>query len=256
MSHASTAPPLSNDPPLVDLYSALEPIALGQFLAERFDRHSRRATELGAAYKRFLLATSTGIQDDGVLARAWDFKEKLRLAVVDCEETRVAIKAPVKAAVDQIDGLGRALNEPLIEAGKEIKRRCDEYANEKDRREREAARLEAEQKEAEFQALLDKTTTPDGEIDHDVLDRAETVAIEAQAAQDKVTAKPAELTRIRTAAGLAPALRDKWEFVGIEDISQVPVHFLMVNKQAVDAAIKKGIHAIPGLIIANNKKMR
>jgi hypothetical protein len=246
---------MSNRPPVVDLYAALEPVALGEFLTERFQRHTLRADELGAAYKRFLFATTAGIPDDAVLSRAVDFKEQLRAAVVDCEATRVAIKEPVLAAGRQIDGKGREINQPLVDARVEVERRCTEFLAAKDRTAREAARIEAERLAAEAALLVDKASENESS-NEETLARAAAIAEEAEAAAAITEAPAAELTRVRTSFGNVAALRDHWVMTGISDITKVPVHFLIVNKQAVDLAIRQGMRECPGLIIENQRKIR
>lgn len=243
--------------PSLNLWDALEPETLGAFLDDRFAPRAVRGAELLASYKRFLQSTTAGIQDDAVAGKASDFAKMLRVEIGAIEDTHHAIKEPVKLAANQIDGMRRKLFEPLSAAKVEVEKRVTAFLRVKEQEARRLATEEAERKERLAQAAMDVLLTnedSDPEVVEELLEKSEVLHYEAQEAQALAEAKPAELTRMRTAVGTTTSLKDNWEFTGIIDMALVPVHFLLVNEQMVRAAIRGGTREIPGLRIENKPK--
>lgn len=234
--------------PVIDLWSALEPEALGAFLEDRFTPSRIRRDELIGAFKRFLKATAAGIKDDGLAAKATDFVRQIKASVKDIEETRTAIKAPVLAAQRQIDGMGRELAQPLVEASTEVERRVTVFMREKEAEIRRQAAEEAARKEAEAQALLDQAAESE-----EAMEAAEEAFVAAETAQTLAEAPAKELTHIRTQLGTTAGLRDHWVY-DVEDITKVPAAYLQINDTVVKAAIRSGVRQINGLNIRNEPK--
>lgn len=246
---------LSNAP-VINLAEALEPDALAAWLADQFAQREARGTELLTSYKRFLKATAAGIPDDTTAGKATDFARMLKAEVKEIDATRTAIKEPVLAATRQIDGVGRRFAEPLVAAMTEVEKRVTAFLRVKEQEARRLAAEEAAKREAEAQVLLDQAQAADDpEAEEAIMETAEAAFVEAEAAQAIVAAKPADLTRMRTQAGTTAALKDNWVFAGIVDMSLVPVHYLMVNEQLIRAAVRSGVHEIPGLRIENQKRV-
>lgn len=247
---------LSNAP-IIDLYAALEPAALQAWIDDKFGPRETRTNELLASYKRFLTATAAGIPDDAVAGKATDFARQLKAEVKEIDATRTDIKAPVLAAQRQIDGIGRKFSEPLVGAMTEVEKRVTVFLRAKEQEARRVAAEEAARKEAEAQALLDQAAEAasegDIEAEADIIEQATTVMAEAQAAEIVAEARPAELTRVRTQFGTTTALKDNWVY-SVDDISQVPAVYLLVNDAVVKASIRSGARSIPGLSIRNEPK--
>lgn len=99
--------------PVIDLAQALDPEALGAWLAHEYADHAARTEQLRQAYERFLLATQSGIADDDATGRATDFAKMHKAEVAAIEATRRRIKEPVLHAQRLIDGEGNKLTAPL-----------------------------------------------------------------------------------------------------------------------------------------------
>jgi len=244
-----TPTPMQTNRPQLDLYSALAPDVLDPWLDDKFAPCAVRFNELMAAYARWQKATADGVKDEIVAGKCTDFVKQLKGHVSAVEEVRVAIKAPVLAAQRQIDGKGRALTEPLVDAAVVVQGRLGLYLRAKDMEARRLAAEEAARKEAEVQALLDHATETG---DQAFVEQAEEVATEAVIALETVTASPAELTRLRASFGTA-SLRDNWVY-DVVDIAKVPAAYLQVNDAVVKAAIRSGVRQIDGLVIRNEPK--
>lgn len=239
-----------NHGPTIDLAAALEPEALTAWIGERLSLHAMRAGELLAGNKRFLLATSAGIANDDVAGKATDFVRQIKEAINETDAERVRIKAPVLAAQRAIDGAAKAITDPLLGASTEAQRRVTTFMVEQDRLARLVAAEEAVRAEQLAAILIDQAINDN---DPDIIEQAAAAEGEQFAAQEIVHAPTADLTRFRTSAGVA-SLRDNWVFE-IENINEVPAHFLMLNEAAVKAAIKGGNRNISGLRIRNQPKV-
>ncbi len=245
MSEAATT-----NRPNLNLWNALEPEALGIFLDDKFAPCLVRFNELMAAYKRFLAATNNdGVANDVVAAKSTDFIKQLKGHIKEVEEVRTAVKAPVLAAQRQIDGKGRTLTEPMVNASVEVESRLGAFLRQKEIEARRAAAEEAARKEAEVQALLDHATETGDEA---FVGQAEDVAAEVEVALKAATAPVDELTRLRASFGTA-SLRDNWVY-DVVDITKVPAAYLQINDAVVKAAIRSGVRQIDGLVIRNEPK--
>lgn len=240
-----------NTPPPVDLYSALEPEALGIWLTDRFLPREARGLELLTAYKRFILATAAGIATEDVAGKATDFAKLLAAEVKEVELTRIAIKEPVLLAQRQIDGVGRKFSEPLVAAKTEVEKRVTAYLRARDQEIRRLAEEEAARKEAEAQRAMD-ALIENQDSDPDVVEDLLTASEEAHYAHQEAEAKSHEPVRLRTQIGTT-SLKDNWVY-DIDDIQKVPSAYLLVNDGVVKAAIRSGTRAIPGLTIRNEPK--
>jgi hypothetical protein len=199
------------------------------------------------------------LQESTVGVKAWITLagQKLRgLSVVDANahetaseiwnaanQNLKAIDATRKNVIaDQQDFIGRVnrfcktLTEPIELIKSTANQKIGEYNNvlkQKAQEEQKKAREEREK----LQAILDKEAKEKG--------------IEGVTVAERVIEQP---TTIRTEAGVTTysvTLR-KWEE---EDISKVPIEYLMVDKKKVDGAVKGGI-MIPGIRIWDETETR
>jgi len=231
-----------NTPPTVDLHAALAPDVLDPWLEERFARHRARKDELLASFGRM----PHEIGDDETNKKAMNLEKMLRAAVKDTTETHHAIKEPVLLATREIDGRNRLICQPMLDAAVAIATKRATYLAEQDRKEREAARVEAERLQAEAEALIDQAVES-----VKALEQAETIGEQLAEVEAALEAKPAQ---IRTALGVTSRLIYEWVYQGVDDLTQVPHHYLMVNEAVVKAAIRTGTTSIPGLCIVKIAK--
>lgn len=236
-----------NGAPTIDLAAALEPEALGAWIAGRLAAHTERAGMLLAGFR----LSSPIIANDNVADRATDFVRQVKGAISETDGERVRIKAPVLAAQRAIDGAAKAITDPLQAASVECERRVTVFMVEKDRAARLAAAENAARAAEAAALLIDEAMATDNP---DIVEQAAEAEIEQWTAEAIVHAPTAELTRLRTTNGGTAGLRDNWIYE-IANISDVPAHFLMINDAAVKAAIKGGSRNIPGLTIRNQPKV-
>jgi hypothetical protein len=236
--------------PTMDLTAALAPDRLTAWLEYEFATHAARATELRAAYERFLVATANGITTDETVGRATDFTRQIKVAAKDTDDTRTRIKAPVLHAQRMIDGTAKKINDSLTAAATVVEQRITIYLRAKEAETRAAAEKEAMRRDQEAQdAMLAAQALNTAAADQAAVDAYEA----AQHAIAEAQASTVEMSRTRSQHGGLAGLRDNWTFA-IEDEDKVPAGYLMVNEAAVKAAIKAGTRDIPGLRIFNDPR--
>jgi len=179
-------------------------------------------------------------------------KSKISLYQARIEmERRKAEEAARKAAQELQDKLRREAEEANRKAREEAARRAEEETRtrlareaeerakreaesatqEKERRAREAAQIEAARKKAE--------------------EEAKAVEIEAPVVVPPVVPKAENVARADT--GAAAFQRKSWEFE-VEDIGNIPREYLLLDEKKVRDAIRMGIRNIPGIRIFETTK--
>ena len=157
------------------------------------------------------------------------------------EIARAAAKEPHLEAGRVVDAWFKSgITEPVKAAKSKLQARIEKFlvakaAAEQRKREEEAAEARAE---AELAAAM--ATTNAG------LEKAIERDSEAAKAEARADAKPAEMARTRSESGAVATLRTTWEFE-IVDPTQIPRSYMVVNEQAIRAAIRTGARKIPGV---------
>ncbi len=247
---------MTNRPTVADLYNALAPDFITPIIDDQFAPLKVQTDILLASFGRFDMQTVAGIQTEDIAKRSADLIKKLKVQVSDVEAARVAIKAPVKAASDQIDGKGREQTKPLVDAASTAQKRLDAYMKAKDAETRRVAAEEAARKDAEAQTLVDSAVSNAEEATR-LVAQAEEAAAEAALAFETATAPTPDLSRLR--GNLATAsLHDDWK-IEVVNIKDIPAELLMLNEKAAMAIIRaqakrKQVPHIDGLVIRNEPK--
>lgn len=143
------------------------------------------------------------------------------------EEKRKEYVDPLNAEVKEINAFFKQLSEPVGEADQITRRKVLDYNAEVERQRQEAEAIEQQKLE-----LARRETELKGEHTVDL---------------SPVEAPEATPDMVRTDVGSASKMTiRRWE---VEDMSQVPVEFLLVDAGKVTKLVKAGIGAIPGIRI-------
>lgn len=221
---------------------------------------TKRREELLAGVARFREKFPT-ITDDETCGKASDFaggKGAMNAWLTTAETKRETLKKPFLDGGRVIDGFFKELRGPIEAAQKEIRAKALAYMNEKEEREREIARKEAEaaaKRAAEAERAALRT------LDTEALERAAQAAQEAEAAQAHADAKPAEHTRVYGHLGTSMSVRQTWkadyaqsnllELAKAVVAGKAPVEFLAFNETRINFAVKsEKLRECPGLHIA------
>ncbi len=149
---------------------------------------------------------------------------KLKKAI---EDKRKEYTAPLKQHLDLIAEAFKTITEPLAEADRITRSKIMAYRQEQERKAREAEeinrlRMEAAQKEMALK----------GELTESV---------------NLVEAPPAPPAHVRTEVGMLGMMKvRKWE---VEDLSKVPIEYMMVDAAKVGKVVRAGIPSISGIRI-------
>lgn len=201
--------------------------------------------------------------DAGSARAAAEFKNRAASIEKSTENVRKTLKAPILEAGKKLDAAFAEVSAPLEEAKKlalskaqawqreqdaiaraeaEARRKADEEAAlaraEALRRESEARQAEADRLRAEGDEKAAREAEVQAEAKATVADTLLDIAAE------NIASEPVTTTKV---AGIAT--RKTWKCTGTKDIALVPKEYIEVNMVAVNAAIRAGIHEIPGLTI-------
>lgn len=269
-----------------NLPPALDPDMLRDQLAIDHAELEKRTRELLDGVARFS-ENHAQIEDDEVNGRAGDFVKQITTHAKLVDQTREATKRPYNVAGDTVqayfkkgmlDGLSagaetvrKAMTSYAVRKEQAERRRAAEEAarkaEEAARAEAEARRLQAERDAEEARRKAAEAPAPAPQVvearQEEIgakLDVAASAYNDAERAQERALAKPAELSRTRGDLGSVSSLRAEWKFE-VEDLGQVPVGFLQVNEAMVKAHMKSnrdtnGIpKPIPGIRFYETKKI-
>lgn len=219
----------------------------------------------------------TGIEkwDDSVMARAANMREKFRALVKTIDSLHTLEKQPILHASKMVDGakngrmfrighydskgkLIRGADAPL----NRISDRCTIYATWQDevRRQQALADAEAARIKAEVAAeVAAETAAPDA------FDDAALAYSEAEDAQRRATARPAERTRVH-GTGAVMSLRGTWVFDPVNSSlmelvkaiaeGRADIRYVMFDSVTIGAAVRsEGLRELPGCVIKEDLKV-
>ncbi len=176
------------------------------------------------------------IEDDESLSKGADLAKIIRSQIKKADEDRKEnYTGPLNAVIKRINGEFKQMVAPLVKADASLKGKMDLYVREKDRREREERTRLA--REAEERALKEAEVFEKAGM-HD----------EAAAAIE-VGAKAPDLAAQRRSApvrgdyGATASARREYTFE-LEDISEVPTAYLILNETKVRSAIREKVAAL------------
>lgn len=230
--------------------------------------------------------TPATITDDATSANMSKFLVQIQKTVKACKDRFATTKAPWLSGSRAVDNYFAGVRNPLEELytrenakqtafgkAKEAAARAEADRLAKEARDREdKARREAEAAEKETRRLqaLAKKTKDDAEAQAaaaTLLAASEAKAKEARQAQAQESVAVAAATKVATASAATlsrtrgevshMSLQTTWKFE-VEDISKVPVKYLITNDKVINAEIagEKGLREIPGLRIYPNHEAR
>lgn len=187
----------------------------------------KRADELLAGVARVPAA----IEDEAMEKRAIEFAKQIGAHEKLCDGTRKTVKAPYQEAVKVVDAFFGNMVDPLKTGRDSVLRKLTAFQAakaEKERREREEAARIAAEEAAKAAAQI----TTDADLETAIA--KEEKATEAAAATQSSTA---DLSRSRGQFGSVASLRTTLKH-RVKDADAVPRAYLMVNEDAIKAAMK------------------
>lgn len=204
-----------------------------------------RVTKLLAAAERAVINSREAL-DQGA-----DLNKMIATALKKSEELRLELVRPIKQAAENIDARFRPIKADLQKAQKLIKGKMDGYLDEQEAiaiRQAEEAR-----KAAEEQALRD------AEAEQAAGNTEKADEILTQAAEAPTPAPTPAVSVVRGDMGGGYTRRTDWTF-DLDDLSKVPLEYLMLDEKKVKEAIASAKKAetikdlqIPGLRIFEAK---
>lgn len=184
------------------------------------------------------------VTDEFTAALYADFIDQIGKEAKAVDATHTTVKKPHLEAGRAVDAFFKAITDPLEVAHKTVKARQKKYLDAKADAERKA-RIEAERlarEAAEVAAKAARETEAAIQSDADlekavqVAEQAAVAHTAAVAAAHALAAKPAELSRVRGTAAVS-SLKTFWTHT-VTDVDAVPRQYLMVNVDAIKAAVK------------------
>jgi hypothetical protein len=198
-----------------------------ELLARLAPQGIRRDDLLDAA-ERFHAAHVT-IESDDTQQRATDFVRQMKACARAIEDTRKIEKLPVLNAQRAIDNLFGDFVAELAKAIVEVERKMTDFARAKVRRAREQAEAEALRLRQEAEALARAAAATNTS-----LEGAIAVSQAADDAQQRATARPADLSRVHSDLGGVSSLRAIVRH-RVVNFDAVPRRYLMLDDAAVRA---------------------
>lgn len=253
-----TAPMGHNNPP-----SDLE--VFRERLAEATAPIRKRVAELIAAFSRVPLDFS----DPTNVQRCTDFVAQCKAALKAAEEKRKELKKPLDDQAKAVQDTFKTMVDQLEKPMKDLEAKLGDYAAQqrraaelKAKQEREAAKAEArkKQEEAEAQARAAQVAAAQAktaeEADRAAQQMAKAIETQQAAETAQQTAEKAgrvEKTKLSGEYGSTGYASKRWTFE-VENLADVPRHYMTIDETAIREAIKSGIRDIPGLRIYQDEK--
>jgi hypothetical protein len=164
--------------------------------------------------------------------------KQIKFMLGDAEAKRLALTGPLNDHIRMINAEFLKLTGPLKEADAEGRGKLGAYQDAERRRMEQEARDRVAAEQAALEAAEKAREAGAGDLADDIV--AQVAAMPDPAIVEKVVP-------IRTGFTTA-GVRKGWAFE-VEDAAAVPAEYLTLNDKAINAAIKRGVRAIPGLRI-------
>jgi hypothetical protein len=221
---------------------------INEYLAYACSALIERRDELVAALRE-MAATYETIDDDdtlGVVAENMRMANTLRRSA---DDTRKQQKDPFLSGGRTVDLWFSTFGQPLSDVCEPIQRAMDAYGKRKLAAQRAAAEAERARAQAEADRQAERAAQ---RMTSEALNAAALAAQEADRAEIKANARPAELTRTRGDYGAVASVRSTWSWE-ITDIAAVPRQYMIVSPDSIKEAAKqrdpsgKPVAEIPGI---------
>lgn len=208
------------------------------------------------------VAESMEIATDGDAEEAAEYLGDLARLAKEIEDRRKELKAPVLKWGKEIDSYFKALSEPIADARKIVEPKLLTFRQERQRKIDEA-NARAERELAEAKAAAEREAREKAEALAAELAEAEASGDEQRAREtsealavasevrhiDPTPYEPMEQdSTIRAANGASTSVRKTWKAT-VVDPFEIPREYLSVNEKAINAAVKRGVREIPGVVI-------
>lgn len=184
------------------------------------------------------------VTDEFTAALYADFIDQIGKEAKAVDATRETVKKPHLEASRAVDAFFKTIIDPLEMAHKTVKARQKKYLDAKAEAARKAT-IEAERVAREAAATAAKAAQDaeaaiqtDADLEKAVQIAEQSFAAQTAAAQaaHALTATPADLSRVRGSVAVS-SLKTFWTH-SITDVDAIPRQYLMVNVDAIKAAIK------------------
>lgn len=257
MTDIATATIGDNRPPAVD------PLQ-GRLAEEHADLFKRRDELIALAD-----LMPAVVEDDETDERFNVIIKDLRSLWKNAEAERVGEKEFFLEGGRQVDGLFKQILDPAKEAGRKLNARVTDYKKKKEAEERRARleqeRLAREEADRLAREAAEKAAAVETEAELDVAVAAEQTAVQADLvalkAKRAATAKPADLSRTRSASGVVSSLHTWWDIKDLDrdTIELEPLrHHLPADalEKAARAFVRAGGRKLAGVTIFENSENR
>jgi hypothetical protein len=243
----------------------LTPEQVSAWLADTCSDLTKRQKEILAGIERFLKAYPV-IPDEEVQAKASDFagqRGAISSFITASDARHKTEKQPFLDGGRAVDGFFKTLTVKVAEGRESIRERMTAFAVKLEEQRREAARKEAEAAAERARLAAEEAAKT---MTDEKLDAAADLAAQADRAEAKAEAKPAELSRTYGAMGGISSLRTTWSFDEAKsDLLELakaviqgraPISFLAFNSVRIGQAIRsEKLRECPGLVIVETKSV-
>ena len=176
------------------------------------------------------------------LAQATELLGLMKAALAEIEEQRVWLTRPLNEHVKSINARARAIAEPIQVADQILRAKMTNFhVAERKRVEDERKRLEQE----ELDRLAAEAERIDAETPSD-----QPVEAPPAPAPAIVSAPP---KTVRTDYGTS-SIRDVWKWE-VADAKQIPAEYFVLDDKKINAVVKAGVRAIPGIKIYKGSQL-
>lgn len=214
------------------------------------------AMHRGACGKLFAEAQMLMVRDPSSLAIATTMLLEAKAAAKEVMEKRDFFVKPLKDHVKQIEALFKPLIDTLSQADATLRSKVLEYRV-VEQRKADELRAEAERRATiaaeEAARLAEKAASLTGK-------RAAAAQFKSDAKQDEANVAALAMLAAQGPARVMPSIdgqvatRRVWRFE-VEDESQVPREYLVVNESEIREAVRNGVREIPGVRIFSQEQL-
>lgn len=243
----------------------LTPEQVSAWLADTCADLTKRQREILAGIERFLRQYPT-IPSEEIQAKASDFagqRGAIASFITAAGARHKTEKQPFLDGGRAVDGFFKTLTVKVEEGRASIRERMTAFAVKLEEQRREAARKEAEAAAERARLAAEEAATT---MTDEKLDAAADLAAQAERAEAKAEAKPAELSRTYGAMGGISSLRTTWKLdEQASDLmalakavvaGNAPLDFLAFNTARIGVAIRsEKLRECPGLVITEVKSV-